>query len=107
MIAVLEREQKAGRKVAALESRPALFQDLRPVWEMWVAVSRTRPPAFGGISPVSITEMKAWLDLQGYTNTSVRVEYYELISELDTYYLQKMHEKFEAEKKNKTVPVDQ
>lgn len=97
MLPVLEREQRMGRHVQALAERPLLAPELRSVWEMWIVLHRTRTLGFGAMNAITLQEMAAYFMLYGYTNPAVRLEYVELIMDLDAYYLRTVQDKAQTQ----------
>lgn len=95
-----EIEQKRfdeGKTAHALDSKPAEINIVTsPFWEAFWFLHRTRGFDFNG-NPMAlpISEMKAWLDL--FPDYDIK-EFIELISAMDTTYLNFMSEKIEKQK---------
>ena len=84
--AELERYRRAGIRVAALESKPDLYDDLRPLWQAFWQLSRCRPSGWGP-SAIPVSEIVAYLDLRHITDPDTRVEWADLIAVMDNEWL--------------------
>lgn len=55
--------------------RPILFYSLRSVWESFWVLHNTRTVGFNGVNPISLQEIKAYIDLFSIEDISVFIEY--------------------------------
>jgi hypothetical protein len=85
-LTVLEQRAARGEKIAVLENRPDVFEDLTEVWEAFWELAETRPAGFGP-GAIPFAEIVAWLNLHGVTRRQDREDYAYLIRALDRAWL--------------------
>lgn len=57
--------QESGVRVSALDEEPSLYEDLIPAFNVWVRLHNRRSYGFSGPNPLQVTEVLAWLELNG------------------------------------------
>ena len=77
-----------------MQSRPVLFDDLVPVWNAFATLSAHRQSGWSA-APIAVSDIHAWLSIYGVTDTDLRMEYFELISAMDSFWLEHMAKKRE------------
>ena len=78
--------EQRGFEVRALKERPEVHPLLHPVWRAWNTLHRHRSVGMS-INPIAIADIAGYLDIMGFTDTEVRVQWLELISALEDEYL--------------------
>lgn len=81
-------------KVHTLEERPILLPDLYDVWRMFLELHNRRQIGFS-FSPISLIDMKAWLDLNGYAGECA-IRMYELVRQMDDWLIKTQQEEDKA-----------
>lgn len=85
----LEKLVAQGVYVQALEEAPELNFGDAFVWEMYSQLCASRTPG----SPIKLTEILAWLDLNAVTDLNERLELTELVRALDLEFMSWMKER--------------
>lgn len=94
-----------GLPTPAWDSRPSLAEDLRSIWETFVALSQARSvDGWSGAQPISVTEIAAWLQMIGVSTPSAREEWATLIRFLDGEWLTVHRETESAKPKRQKEP---
>ena len=74
------------RYVEALEKRPTLYSDLFQVWSGFNDLHCSRQIGMS-VCPLQLQEIISWLDLNCITDSETRLDYVELIREMDLAWL--------------------
>lgn len=61
----LETIRAQGRSVKLLDSRPSLAWEV-PIWNAWNALHKQRDSSWGGASPLSVVDARAYLEAHGF-----------------------------------------
>lgn len=77
-----------GVAVPDFEEQPELPYHLEWIWSAYVDLGQARTSSGFGVNPLAVSEIVAWLDLQGLTDTQARQEAYQLIRRLDARYME-------------------
>ena len=96
----LEKRAAKGLPTKALDDRPSLYVDLGPIWQAFNELHSARPSGFGPMA-IPVSEILAWMDLQGIYDRETRLEYYSLIRVMDIYWLKWAAKENESKKKKK------
>jgi hypothetical protein len=79
----LEKLAASGKKIKTLEQRPQVLKDLQDVWQAFIDLSSSRQIGFEE-NPILISEIEAWLNIQGISSLEVRKEYFRIVKTLDS-----------------------
>ena len=94
----LETLRKQGNDPDALKIRPRLRPWVAEYHRAFHTLSASRPVGLGGVGPIPLTELAAYLNLFGVHDYDEREAFIKMIQALDSVYLKHMHEKAEAKK---------
>ena len=90
--------QHGGMKVEALENRPVLSPWVTEYWEAYQILSTSRRLHQGGIGPIPLSEIVAYLQAADVRDVDERLTYIKMIQALDLVYVSHINE--EAKKKS-------
>lgn len=98
-VKAVEARAKRGRSVpSGYTSRPRLKEVDAPFIDAFYTLSAARASGMGGVNPIPISEVLAYLTLVGIASAEQRSKYLRLIQRLDSTYLTHMAEKAEQNK---------
>ncbi len=87
--AVAKKREKQGLPTPQWESRPRVKVDAAWLLDSFWTLSRTRAAGgFGAVNPLTLAEMRVYLDEIGVRNPSERLIFIDLMLELDSVYLE-------------------
>jgi hypothetical protein len=91
-----ERARKTGVKPAPLLARPKIKR--HDVWylEAFQSLSAARSNGFSGAEPIAISEIVAYLNLEGVTDPQERRRFLNLVQLLDSEWMKFHRERAEA-----------
>jgi len=72
-----------------LDDRPEIFDDLLGIWDSFWELNMRRVAVYE-YQPISISEVAAWLDINGIDDIDARAEHLRLIGALDSAWLSYM-----------------
>lgn len=79
---LLERLEK-GKRVQALEEKPELFEDLKWIYDGFNDLNWQRRTVVNAVSPISISEVVHWLDLNQVDDRDDRRFFSKMVFKLD------------------------
>jgi hypothetical protein len=82
----------------ALEDRPELMAGLEPYFETFALLSPSRSVHMGGAGAIPVTELKAYLEIEGITDAEERRTHLRLLRAMDETYLDWANRLGEGEK---------
>lgn len=88
---LLEFSKVSGKVPKALEDRPELLKRCELYYTAFDSLSRSRQAGMGGALPLTMVDIKAYLDLIGEASTEERLTYLRRIQVLDQAYLKIAH----------------
>jgi len=95
-------EASTGKKSDRLASRPTLRPDCLKYMRAFSSLSNARQHSqIGGAQPISLTEIKAYIDLHGIQYGEVSSRYVRMIQKMDYLYLDKVQERLAQQGNNK------
>jgi len=66
--------------------RPELYEDMRPAWEAFRALSQSRSLGMSAPNPITAADIEAYLRLHGITDEETLVEVYDAVRALDVVW---------------------
>ena len=78
--------QDGGIEIDALKNRPRLNQWVTDYWEAFQVLSGSRIVHQGGIGPIPLTEIVAYMDAVYLRNVDERLKLIKMIQSLDSVY---------------------
>ena len=84
-------------EVKALQDRPILNRWIIEYWEAFQMLSSSRTAHQGGIGPIPLSEIAAYLDTLYIRDVDDRLTYIKMIQSLDSVYVKFINEKAKRE----------
>ena len=84
--------QAGGMEVKALENRPILTQWVADYWNGFQILSGSRAIHQGGIGPIPLTEMVAYMEATYLYDVDERLKFITMIQALDSVYVTHINE---------------
>lgn len=84
-------------EVKALQNRPTLTQWVVEYWEAFQLLSGSRATFQGGVGPIPISEIVAYMEAAYITDADERLRMIKMIQSLDTVYVKHVNEKARQE----------
>jgi hypothetical protein len=89
---MLRAAKRRGLPCPALDQMPELFASNQWVYEGFFQLCGSRPITMsGGFAPVPVSEICAWLELNGIHDLDDRTTFLRLIQALDAAWLKRMN----------------
>ena len=88
-----------GKPVAALDSRPILYDHNVVYWRSWLDLRNSRQSGFG-IGHIPVTEVVAYMDLIDVEQDE-RLHFLRMVNALDRRFVELANEKAEKDRKSK------
>ena len=85
--------QDGGIEIDALKNRPRLNQWVTDYWEAFQILGGSRIVHQGGVGPIPLTEIVAYMDATYLRNVDERLKLIRMIQSLDNVYVQHINEK--------------
>jgi len=85
--------QDGGMEVAALKNRPRLNQWVADYWEAFHVLGGSRIVHQGGVGPIPLTEIVAYMDTVYLRNVDERLKMIKMIQSLDNVYVKHINAK--------------
>ena len=80
-------------EVPALQNRPELTQWVADYWNAFQTLGNSRIPHQGGIGPIPLTEIVAYMDAIYLRDVDERLRMIKMIQSLDRVYMKHVNEK--------------
>ena len=80
-------------EVEALRTRPKLTQWTIEYWDAFQRLSSSRTAHQGGIGPIPLSEIVAYLNVMNIRDVDDRLTYIKMIQSLDSVYVKHINEK--------------
>ena len=80
-------------EVQALQNRPALTQWVIEYWEAFQILGNSRIPYQGGIGPIPLTEIVAYMEAIYLCDVDERLKMIKMIHSLDAVYVKHVNDK--------------
>lgn len=80
-------------EVKALQNRPALTQWVAEYWEAFQILGNSRIPHQGGVGPIPLTEIVAYMDTIYLFDVDERLRMVRMIQSLDKVYMRHVNDK--------------
>lgn len=90
-------------EVKSLEERPKLSMWVQEYWDAFQVLSGSRIVHQGGIGPIPLTEMVAYMDATYLGDVDERLKFIRMIQSLDSIYVKHINEKAKRESKSKAA----
>ncbi len=98
----LERLKQAGQRVAALDTKPTLYDDCQFVFGLFSRLNAARQVGgFGGACPIDVGSIVSILDLYRIESLDERQEIFDLLQQMDRSYLMQAKTKTQAQTPDK------
>jgi hypothetical protein len=102
--------QEGGMEVQALQNRPKLTQWVIEYWEAFHILGSSRIAHQGGIGPIPLTEIVAYMDAIYLFDVDERLKLIKMIQSLDSVYMKHVNEKAAhkrelSSKQRKSAPI--
>lgn len=88
-------------EVQALQERPRLNRWVQEYWDAFQLLSSSRIVHQGGIGPIPISEIVAYMDATYLTDVDERLKLIMMIQALDSIYVNHINEKAKRESKSR------
>jgi hypothetical protein len=85
--------QEGGMEVPALQNRPEITQWVIEYWDAFQTLGNSRIPHQGGIGPIPLTEIVAYMDATYLIDVDERLKLIKMIQSLDRVYVQHVNDK--------------
>ena len=85
--------------VPALQNRPALSQWVVDYWNAFQTLSGSRASHQGGIGPIPLSELVAYMDATYLRDVEERLKFIRMIQSLDRIYVKHVNDKVAADTK--------
>jgi len=85
---VLQKRAGQGFDTPAWDNRPEVKQEYQWIFEGFLVLGRKRQCNGMAVNPLSMSDIIAYLDLTGVKDINTRLMFFELVSELDTEFLE-------------------
>ena len=85
-------------EVPALQNRPALSQWVIEYWEAFQHLGNSRTMQQGGVGPIPLTEIVAWMDVTYLRDVDERLRTVRMIQSLDKVYCKHVNDKAAAQR---------
>lgn len=85
-------------EVPALQNRPTLSQWVIEYWEAFQLLGNSRIPHQGGVGPIPLTEIVAYLDTIFLVDVDERLKTVKMIQSLDKVYCKHINERAAAQR---------
>jgi len=102
---LLEKAQRLGKRVRALEDRTQLHEDLALAWECFLDLNRCRQLGYVTPQPIPLSEVVAWLDLHAVDGDEQRVCFSRLVACADAEAMAHFTRETEKEMDRKSKEV--
>jgi hypothetical protein len=100
--------QSGGVEVQALQNRPSLTQWVLDYWNGFQVLSGSRSIHQGGVGPIPLTEIVAWMEAIYLRDVDERLKTIRMIQSLDSVYVMHVNDKAkrkaDSQKKSKSNP---
>lgn len=83
-------------EVPALQNRPVLSQWVIDYWEAFQILGNSRIPQQGGVGPIPLTEISAYMDVVYLRDVDERLRTVRMIQSLDKVYCRHVNNKAAA-----------
>ena len=83
-------------EVPALKNRPALSQWVIEYWEAFQNLGNSRTMQQGGVGPIPLTEIVAWMDVIYLRDVDERMRTVRMIQSLDKVYCKHVNDRAAA-----------
>ena len=90
--------KRQGLVPESIQDMPELKTGLAWVWDGFMRLNESRPQSGFGVSGLSISDIKNYLDLSGIYDEELREDFFYLISEMDSVFLRKMRDSIKEER---------
>lgn len=91
--------QEAGHEIQALINRPQLTIWTKDLYEAFYLLTDSRPVHFGGLGSIPMTEIEAYMRIDGIKDLESRYRFMTAIKAMDAEYLKLQKERKEREDK--------
>ena len=88
----LRKVRDAGGTVPVLDEQPSVPPELAHLWQAFADLHRSRAMGFSS-GPIPLTEIEAWLRLNGVGSMEETREYVDAVRALDDAYLDEINRK--------------
>lgn len=85
--------QDGGMEIAALQNRPVLNQWVSEYWEAYHFLGSSRAIHQGGVGPIPLTEIVAYMDAIYLRDVDERLRMITMIQSLDRVYVKHVNDK--------------
>lgn len=72
--------------------RPQLRAELFPIWDAFWTLNASRPVIFGGVGPLPLVEIEAYLRMSDVQTPGTRMFWVKLLRAMDQVFLTKWYE---------------
>jgi hypothetical protein len=101
--------QEGGAEIQALQNRPSLSRWVIEYWEAFQILGNSRIPHQGGIGPIPLTEIVAYMDAVYLYDVDERLKMITMIQSLDKVYCKHVndraaHQREAEQRKRKSAP---
>jgi len=90
--------QEGGMAVPALQNRPQLSRWVVEYWEAFQVLGNSRIPHQGGVGPIPLTEIVAYMDASYLRDVDERLRLIKMIQSLDKVYCRHVNDKAAAQR---------